>query len=65
MNYIIVTLVGGISGVISNALVVLITWLHTFKNTREAVQLGMRASLSETLLRDGQSHLSTIKGDYQ
>lgn len=49
-----VQLIGGISGVIANALAVLITWLHTYKNTREAAQLGMRSGLGETLLRDGE-----------
>lgn len=55
MNHFTVTLVRDISDVIANTVVVLITWSHTFKNTREAAEIGMRPGLSETLLRDGES----------
>lgn len=48
-----VTLIAGIFGVIANALVLLVTWSQTFRNSREAAQLGMRTGLSETLLQDG------------
>ena len=48
-----VNLVAGIFAVGANALVLLVTWYKTLRNTREAAQLGMKAGLSDTLLRDG------------
>ena len=56
-----VQLVANVFAVGANALVLLVTWYKTFRNTREAAQLGMRAGLSQTLLRDGM-YCFTITG---
>ena len=42
-----------ISLIIADAIVVAVTWRKTFRHSREAAELGMRTSVSATLLRDG------------
>lgn len=39
--------------IVAELIVVVATWVRTFRHTKEASQLGANMSLSATLLRDG------------
>lgn len=49
-----VALVTRIPVITADALVLLSTWLKTFRQIREARRLRMRVSIAECLLRDGK-----------
>lgn len=49
----IVTLVTRSAVIAADALVLVLTWMKTFKNSREARQLGIKSPLPSLLLRDG------------
>ena len=38
----------------SDLIVLVVTWLKTFRHVKQAYKVGMRASLSTLLLRDGK-----------
>ena len=49
-----VTIVSRTCIITSDLLVLAITWMATFKNSREMKLLGQRTSLSNILFRDGE-----------
>ena len=44
-----------LSTVAADIIVLIVTWMATFKHTRDAIRVGTSAKLSKTLLRDGKA----------
>ena len=49
-----VALASRLSAIISDTIVVAITWKKTFHVHKQASRLGIRTSISSTLLKDGE-----------
>lgn len=47
-------LTAGMAAIAADTIVVAVTWIRTARHIREALQLGIRVSVSATLLRDGE-----------
>lgn len=47
-------LTAGMAAIAADTIVVAVTWIRTARHIREASQLGIRVSVSATLLRDGK-----------
>ena len=63
INRDIATLIYGVSQLLVDLVVLLVTWMKTFEQVKSALTLGIPVDISMTLLRDGKKPLEYVAFD--